>query len=132
MKTHCRYTGIKGFVTVWQDAIRYGYMITKEAEKKAKILVFWEKHGLVPTIEAFEVKRRTLFDWKAKWINGGKKIESLNDTKRTPQTKRKRAWNLEILSEIKRQRFEHPNLGKEKIYPELKEFCDTKNLACPK
>jgi transposase InsO family protein len=32
---------------------------------------------------------------------------------------------------IKVIRSEHPNLGKEKIWPELKEFCDTQKLACP-
>jgi len=28
---HCKYTGIKGFLTVYNDAIRYGYMITQKS-----------------------------------------------------------------------------------------------------
>lgn len=54
--------GIKGFKRVYEDAVRYRHMITEQALEKARILVFWEKHGLATTIEAFpEVKRRTLF-----------------------------------------------------------------------
>ncbi len=132
--THCKYTGIKGFLTVYQDALRYQYMITKKALRKFEILVFWERHGLEAAIDAFKVKRRTLFDWKGRFIKGGKKPEALNEKKTTPKTKRKRLWPAEIISEIKRlrSREEHPNLGKEKIYPLLLEFCKERNLECPK
>jgi len=106
-------------------------MITKQALKKAKILVFWEKHGLDATIEAFEVKRRTLFDWKKKWVAGGKKPEALNEKSKVPKTKRKRLWDEGITHEIKRLRWEHPNLGPEKIYPLLVRFCKERNLPCP-
>src|SRR3989344_7287810 len=132
MKIHCKYTGVKGMLTVYRDALRSRYMITKQAEKKTKILVFWEKHGLDATIDAFEVKRRTLFDWKQKWIAGGRKPEALNEKSRIPKTKRKRLWNDCIFSEIKRIRWEHPNLGKEKLYPLLAKLCGQKSLACPK
>ena len=131
MKIRSKYSGVRGMLTVYQDALRSRYMITKQALKKAKILVFWEKHGLDATIEAFDTKRRTLFDWKKKWIAGGKKSEALNEKSKAPKTKRKRLWDEDILSEIKRLRWEHPNLGKEKIYPLLVRFCKEKNLQCP-
>ena len=131
-RIHCRYTGIKGFMTVYNDAIRYRYMITKKALKKFEILVFWEKHGLAATIDAFKIKRSTLFLWKQKCKAGGNIPESLNEKKRIPKNKRKRVWHPDVIAEIKRQRWEHPNLGKEKLYPILKTFCDGKNLPCPK
>jgi len=131
-RIHCKYTGIKGFLTVYNDALRYRYMITKKALEKARILAFWEKHGLEATGDAFRVKRRTLFDWKRKFVLGNKIPEALNEKKRTPKHKRKRLWPDEIIAEIKRQRWEHPNLGKEKLYPILKSFCVAKNLPCPK
>ena len=107
-------------------------MITDNALKKVKILAFWEKHGLGTTIEAFSVRRRTLFYWKRRFDQGGRKPEALNDKKRAPYTRRKRIWPEEVLSEIKRQRWEHPNLGKDKLYPVLHRFCEGKNLPCPK
>lgn len=107
-------------------------MITAKALKKAKILVFREKHGHKTALEAFELKSRTLYHWKKQWETGGKKPEALNEKKRIPKNKRKRIWPEEVIAAIKRQRWEHPNLGKEKIYPILQKFCKEKHLACPK
>jgi transposase InsO family protein len=133
MRIFSRYKGIKGFVTVYERAIRFAYMITEIALKRCRILAFWEKHGLEATMEAFKVKRRTLFNWKSILNKGGGKIESLNNKKRTPINKRKRLWNSQILEEIKRLRDEHPNLGADKIHPLLLDFCDYKGIQkCPK
>lgn len=109
-------------------------MITEKAKYRAKILVFWEKYGLEATLAAFPLKRSTLFNWKQQWINGGKKIEALNEKKRAPQRKRKRIWSEEIINEIRRIRNNplSPNLGEEKIHPLLLAFCLKKNLQCPK
>lgn len=131
-KIHCKYTGIKGILTVYNHYLKYKYMISEKALKKARILVFWEKHGLQATLDAFNIKRRTLFDWKAKWEKSEKKLEALNDKSRAPKTKRIRIWPEEITAEIKRLRWDHPNLGKDKIHPELLEYCKKHNLACPK
>src|SRR3989338_1228566 len=131
---HCKYAGIKGFITVYNDALRYRYMITEKAKLKAKVLVFWEKHGLRATVDAFPHKRSNLYLWKQQWESGGKKIETLNEKSKAPQTKRKRLWSLEVIQEIKRvrDRENHPNLGPDKIHPLLYTFCISKNLKCPK
>ncbi|MDD4358909.1 MAG: DDE-type integrase/transposase/recombinase [Candidatus Pacebacteria bacterium] len=107
-------------------------MITEKALYRMKVLVFWEKYGLKPTIEAFNVKRRTLFNWKRTLIKGKGKIEALNPKKTIPKTKRRRIWPLEIRTKIRLIREEHPNLGAEKIFPLLKEYCKKNNLKYPK
>lgn len=125
--------GIKGFKRVYEDALRYRYMITEKALEKARILVFWEKHGLVTTLEAFpNVKQRTLFLWKQQWKEGGKKPEALNEKSRAPKTRRVRTWPAHVVEVIRKLREEHPNLGKEKIYPALLRCCEAQNLPCPK
>ena len=129
---HCKYTGVKGFLTLYNDALRYSYMITEKALYRMKVLAFWQKYGLKPTMEAFNVKRRTLFNWKRSLIKGKGKIEALNPIKTIPKTKRRRIWPLEIRTKIKLIRGEHPNLGGEKIYPILKKYCKKNNLKCPK
>lgn len=131
-RIHCKYTGIKGILTVYQDAIRYRYMIQEKALKKAKILAFFAKYGLEATLEAFEVKRSTLYLWKKQWDGGGKKPEALNEQSRAPRVTRKRLWNEAVIQEIKRLRIEHPNLGEKKIYPLLAAFCGARGLSCPK
>src|SRR3989338_5220847 len=105
MQIHSKYRGIKGFVTVYNDAIRYRYMITEQALRKARILAFWERYGLSATSEAFKAKRRTLFDWKRKLKQG-----------------------VRIIEELKNLREKHPNLGADKIHPLLLDFCDATGI----
>ena len=126
------YRGIKGFVTVYNRAVRYRYMITEQAKERMRILIHWQKHGLESTIDAFGLKRRTLFNWKRLFNNGNRKVEALNPKSRKPQHTRKRSWNERIIDEIKRLRVKHPNLGAEKIHPLLLDFCDAFGLPeCP-
>lgn len=124
MKIQSNYRGIKGFVTVYNRAVRYRYMITEQALRRYKVLIHWDKHGLASAIDAFSVSRRTLFNWRSLIKKGGGKPEALNPKKRIPKQRRKRSWDLRILEEIKRLRIKHPNLGKEKLHPLILDFCD--------
>lgn len=56
--------GVRGSFHLYEDAIKYSYMITEKAKFKFKVLVFWEKHGSKAVLDAFPVKRSTLFLWK--------------------------------------------------------------------
>lgn len=123
--------GVRGSFKLYENAVRYSYMLTEKAKFKLKVLIFWEKHGLAAALDAFPVKRSTLFLWKKQFNEGGKKGEALNEKSRAPVHRRKRIWPFEVRQEIKRLREVHPNLGKDKIYPGLKEFCEAKELPCP-
>lgn len=123
--------GAKGFYRVYEAALRYQYMISPKALHKARCLAFWEKHGLKATIDAFKLSRRTLYLWKSQFNAGGRKVQALTEKLKTPKRRRKRLWSELTLNEIKRLRLEHPNLGKDKLYFELSEFCKGRNLPCP-
>ena len=82
-------------------------------------------------MEAFKVKRRTLYNWRKQLSEGNEDIESLNEKSRAPRKRRKRLWPKEILEEIGRLRKEHPNLGKEKLYRFVKVFCEARKLSYP-
>ena len=97
---HCKFTGIKGFVNAYEDGLRYR-MLTEKAKYKAKVLIFWEKHGLVATMDAFPVSRPTMFLWKKKLKDNQGKLVSLNDKKRVPKTTRKREWPFETRQKLK-------------------------------
>jgi len=122
---------VRGFVRLADYAIRWVRMITNKAKQKAKILVFWEKHGLPATKEAFSVKRRILYLWKSQLEAGGGKLESLNEKSTRPMHLRRREWSDDVIAEIKRQRVDHPNLGKDKIYLALLDFCAARDIECP-
>ena len=133
MRIQSIYRGIKGFVTVYDRAVRYQYMITEQAKKRMRILIHWERYGLESTVDAFGILRRTLFNWKRALKEGGGKTEALNSKSKRPKLIRKRSWDSRILEEIKKLRVDHPNLGKEKLYPLLLDFCDVLGiLKCPK
>ncbi len=120
-----------GFRQVAEYAIRCVHMVKDEARKRAKILVFWKKYGLKATTEAFGVSRATLFEWKKRLKDGKGRLTSLNMKDKAPRKRRVRLWPIEIIRMIKIIRSEHPNLGKEKLHPELKEWCLKQGLACP-
>jgi len=121
--------GIVGFKTLENYVIRFRLMITKEAQRKAKILTFWCKHGLQATIDAYGVKRSTLYLWKKKLTKDKGKLKSLNNISRRPKTVRKRRVLNEVENFIISQREEHPRLGKEKLSELLKDFCKQKNIV---
>ena len=117
---------------MWERGIRFRYMITEKAHQRTKILTFWKKYGTEAVEEAYGISPRTLYRWQTTLKKGEGKLEALNPGSRTPKTTRKRLWDARILEELKRIRYQHPNLGKEKLYPILIPFCTRLNLSCPK
>ena len=128
---HSSYKNVKGFLTVYHDALRYAYMITEQAQARMRTLAFWQKHGLPATLDAFKVKRRTLFNWQQRLKEGHGQLEALNPKSRAPLQRRRRLWPPAVLDEIKRLRIAHPNLGQEKLRPELLALCQLRHLKCP-
>jgi hypothetical protein len=53
------------------------------------VLRFWEKYGLEPAMEAFKVKRRTLYHWRSRLRKGAENLEALNEKSRAPRKRRK-------------------------------------------
>ena len=123
--------GVKGFVRLARYAIRWGRMVTKEAERKYKILIFLKKHGLITTKEAFGVGERTLYRWKAQLATAAGMVTALNNKSKKPHMMRKRVWPAVLIGEITRLRQQYPNLGKEKIHVLLQPFCEQRLLRCP-
>jgi hypothetical protein len=87
---------------------------------------------LQAALDAFPVKRRTLFLWKQQRQHASKKLTLLNERSKRPHHLQKRSWPEAILREIERLRTLYPNLSKEKIYPFLFTFCQQRQLRCSK
>jgi transposase InsO family protein len=107
--------GVRGSFNLYEDAVRWAYMLTEKAKHKAKVLVFWEKHGLQATIDAYSVKRSTLFLWKKQLKDNNGVVESLNEKSKVPKRKRQRTVDSQTESFILNIRKEHPRIGKDKI-----------------
>ena len=61
---------IKGLIKIADLAYESDNM-SQSANDKYNILCFWDKHGLQATMDAFLVKKRTLYHWKARLKLGG-------------------------------------------------------------
>jgi transposase InsO family protein len=120
--------GIKGWRTLENAVLRFRYMIKAEALKRAKILTFWQEYGLQATIDAYGVKRSTLYLWKKNLVESKGKLESLNNKSRRPKTVRKRRIIDTVEEHIIQLRKDHPKLGKEKISKLLIDFCYKNNI----
>jgi putative transposase len=107
--------GVIGSKTMYNHTIRMKYLLQEEAKKKAKILTFWQKHGLEATMEAFDVKRATLFLWKKKLTESNGNLIALNNKSRAPINKRKRVVDQVTKQAIVQIRTEHKRLGKDKV-----------------
>jgi transposase InsO family protein len=93
-------------------------------QKRLEVVEFFKKHGLEPTIDAYEVSRATIYRWKAK-LDGKGKLKSLSPKSTKPHKYRKSrilqdSFYVETVFDI---RSEHPGIGKDKIKVLLDSEC---------
>jgi len=132
MQLGFKYGHCKGFLKLYNYGLKHypNYMITKEAEKRLKILKFWKKYGLQATIDAYEVKQSTLYLWWKIYKDGGYTLKSLNPGNQARINNNKREIHPLILKEIRRLRLEEcPNMGKGKVKKNLDIFCKNNHLS---
>lgn len=79
------FRGTHGFECAWYYGLRLRDMITQKAKHKARVLKFWQEHGLLATQKAFMVSRSTLFLWQQQLKQGKGELEALNEVSKTPK-----------------------------------------------
>ena len=114
MQIHSKLTNTRGFVSTYDDAVRFRDMITPKAEERARILTFWKKHGDAAVKEAFGVSRSTLFRWQADLRQGNGRLEALVPKSTAPRTKRVRVILKPVQDLILKER-SYEKIGKEKL-----------------
>lgn len=121
MRQFNKFRNTQGFLTALERGIRFRYMITEEAQRRAKILTFWQRHGLEATKEAFNVSKPTLYRWAFELTKNQGKLESLNPGSRAPKGRRKRRIPEVVEKIIIAERTRVPRFGKEKLAIALRE-----------
>ena len=96
-------------------------------KERLKIIKFYGLHGEKTTKEAFGVGRKTINVWRGRLKVKG--LGSLTPYSTKPKNTRVMLVESKVLSEIKRLRKEHLNLGKTKIKPLLDEYCSQNGLS---
>ena len=131
MQLGFKYGHCKGFYRLYNYGIKHysNYMITKQAEQRKKILLFWKQYGLQATTDAYGAKQSTLYLWWKIYRESGHKVDSLNPGKQIRKNNNKREIHPLILKETRRLRLEVcPNMGKAKIKKYLDIFCNNNGL----
>jgi len=106
-------------------------MTPKDAQRRFEILRFFNKHGLAATRDAFGVSRRTLYRWKAALKAQGGNPAALAAQYCAPRKRRVPKADPRLVSEIRRLRTLHPNLGKAKLHVLLEPWCAQHGMALP-
>jgi putative transposase len=92
------------------------------AKFRLHVLEHYYKYGWKPTVEAFGVGKSTLYDWKSRYEQSGKKLVSLIPQKTRPKRVRRMTTDWRLVVFIRKFREQYGNIGREKIKIFLDEY----------
>lgn len=101
------------------------------AKFRYKVLKHWQQYGLNSTLDAYPVKRSSLFNWRLALIKSNGKLSSLIPKDTKPFHVRQMIVDQRLIGFIKQQRELYYRLGKNKLFPLVKEFCEELGIKTP-
>lgn len=104
------------------------FSTSEVAQKRMEIISFYERFGEAATKEAFGADRRVVSRWKKRLAESGGRLSSLTSVSTRPKKTRVPQTHLQIIEFIKKEREDHPRIGKEKIKPDLDEYCEKQGI----
>lgn len=99
------------------------------AKFRLHVLEYYYKYGLRPTLDAFNIKKSTLYDWKRRYEDSRKKLNSLVPISTRPKRLRKMTTDWRLVVFIEQIRKQYGNTGARIIKPFLDEYA--KSLGIP-
>jgi len=120
--------GYRRFMKYISNIAHLDDKVKKIIYHRVEILEFFQEFGLLPTKRTYKVSRGTLYSWKKRLKDSGGRLSSLAPQSKAPKTRSKRKVKKEHKEFIKEYRNLHPGVSKETIYPELKAYCQEKNI----
>ena len=104
------------------------YSVSNVAQKKMEIINFYEEFGEKATKQAFGADRKVVSRWRTRLTKSGGRLESLIPYSTKPKHLRRVNYSQRLVDFIKKEREDHPRIGKEKIKPALDKYCLKENL----
>jgi len=98
------------------------------AQFRFHILEHYYKWGLKPALDAFNIKKSTLYDWKKSYEKSGKRLVSLVPKSTRPHMTRKMLTDFRLVEFIKEMRLKHGNVGANIIKPFLDEYAKSEEI----
>lgn len=91
--------------------------ISDIAKFRIHVITHYYKYGLLPTLEAFKLKKSTFYDWRRAYETSGRKVISLVPVSTAPHHVRRMQVDPRLITLIKEFRTEHGNIGKNILKP---------------
>ncbi len=91
--------------------------ISDVAKFRIHAITHYYKYGLRPTLDAFNLKQSTFYDWKWAYERNHRRVIALVPKKTTPKTVRRMETDYRLVEFIKEMRIEHGNIGKSMLKP---------------
>jgi transposase InsO family protein len=98
-------------------------MIQEKAKRKYEIIIFFRKHGLEATMDAFRKSKSSIYSWDKRFRESSDDMISLNEKPRVRNNQERRSYHYKIIEFIGKIR-EKRRFGKDKIKLFLDNFCD--------
>lgn len=98
-------------------------------EFRLRVLEYYTRWGLRPTLDAFNVKKSTFYDWRKAYEVSGKKLGSLIPCSTRPHHCRQMATDYRLIACIKALRHEYGNMGSHQLKPFVDSFAQEKGIA---
>lgn len=99
------------------------FNLSEVAQERMKIISFYQQFGEKATKEAFGADRKVISRWQKRLKVSGGHLSSLSPISTRPYQVRRPVTNPKIVEFIKKQREDHPRIGKDKIKPDLDGYC---------
>ena len=99
------------------------------ARKRMDMIAFYDQFGEKAVKQAFGADRKLISRWKKRLASSGGKLSSLIPTSTRPHQCRTPKTDPRILAFIKKEREDHPRIGKEKLKPDVDAHCVFMGIA---
>ena len=99
------------------------------AKKRMEMIAFYNQFGEAATKQAFGADRRVIGRWKKRLKDSGGKLSSLVPHSTRPHGVRTPMTHPAIIAYIKKEREEHPRIGKEKLKPDVDLYCERLGIS---
>lgn len=106
-----------------------GFGASEKAKFRLHCIELLGKHGWQGAHDAFpNLSKATVYRWRKRFLDSGKRLNSLVPKSTRPKTTRQMVVPVEVLSFLKAMREQHPQLSKYKLKVFLDEWCKGKGL----
>jgi len=103
--------------------------ISDVAQFRIHVITHYYKYGLRPTLEAFKIKKSSLYNWVNAYEKNGRRVIALVPKKTRPNHTRQMQTDWHLVEFLREMRKEHGNIGKSMLKPFVDAYAKQLDIA---